>query len=108
MSGEDSLLARLQKEYPSIARCCGAGGGKWEIVDRAIKFGCTKVQLFKPFFNQEMIDKAHANGIICNVFWSDDPAETQTFLDMGIDVILTNDYNRIAAVVNKKAKYITY
>jgi len=108
MSGEDSLLARLQKEYPSIARCCGAGDGRWEIVDRAIKFGCTKVQLFKPFFNQEMIDKAHANGIICNVFWSDDPAETQTFLDMGIDVILTNDYNRIAAVVNKKAKYITY
>ena len=46
-----------------------------------------------------MIDKAHANGIICNVFWSDDEAETKQFLDMGIDTILTNDYNRIAKIV---------
>ena len=105
MSGEDSLLARLQREYPEIPRCCGAGDGRWEIVDRAIKFGCTKVQLFKPYFNREMIEKAHANGIACNVFWSDDAEETKEFLDMGIDTILTNDYNRIAQVVNEKDKY---
>ena len=108
MSGNNALLERLQREYPEIARCCGAGKEKWEIVDRAIRYGCKRVQLFKPYFNQEMIDKAHANGIICNVFWADDPQEAQTFLDMGIDVILTNDYNRIARVVAKKEKYITY
>ena len=108
MSGDNALLERLQREYPNITRCCGAGKEKWEIVDRAIRYGCKKVQLFKPYFNQEMIDKAHANGIICNVFWSDDPAEAQEFLDMGIDVILTNDYNRIAQVVAKKEKYVTY
>ena len=108
MSGDDELLARLQSEYPEFSRYCGAGKGRWEIVDRAIKFGCKKVQLFKPYFNQEMIDKAHANGIICNVFWSDDPEETQKFLDMGIDVILTNDYHRISMVVDKREKYITY
>ena len=108
MSGDDALLERLQKEFPSITRCCGAGAGAWQIVDRAIKYGCKKVQLFKPYFNQEMIDKAHDNGIICNVFWSDDPEETEKFLDMGIDVILTNDYNRISQVVEKREKYITY
>ena len=108
MTGDDELLARLQKEYPEIPRCCGAGKRKWEIVDRAIEYGCKKVQLFKPYFNQEMIDKAHANGILCNVFWSDDPEETEQFLDMGIDVILTNDYNRIAQVVAKREKYVTY
>ena len=57
---------------------------------------------------KEMIDKAHENGIICNVFWSDDEAETRTFLDMGIDVILTNDYHRISGVVAKREKYVTY
>ncbi len=108
VSGNDALLERLQKEYPHIPRCCGAGDGAWEIVDRAKKYGCTKLQLFKPYFNQDMIDKAHENGIICNVFWSDDPKETERFLDMGIDVILTNDYNRISQVVAKKEKYITY
>ena len=46
-----------------------------------------------------MIDKAHANGIICNVFWSDDPEEAKQFLNMGIDTILTNDYNLVAQAV---------
>ena len=108
MSGQDDVLERLQREFPQIMRCCGSGDSKWEIVERAIRYGCQKLQLFKPYFNQEMIDKAHAHGIICNVFWSDDPEEAQHFLDMGIDVILTNDYHSIAQVVQKKEKYITY
>jgi len=42
------------------------------------------------------------------VFWSDNAEETERFLDMGIDVILTNDYNTISQVVNKREKYTTY
>ncbi len=105
MSGQDAVLERLQREFPEIPRCCGAGDGAWEIVDRAIRYGCTKVQLCKPYFNKEMIEKAHQNGIACNVFWSDDVKETEEFLDMGIDVILTNDYNRIAQVVKNRDRY---
>ena len=101
MSGSDTLLERLQNEYPEITRCCGGGDDRWGIVERAIKYGCKKLQLFKPYFNQEMIDKAHANGIICNVFWSDDEKETEEFLDMGIDTILSNDYLKIKNVVEK-------
>ena len=40
-------------------------------------------------------------GILCNVFWSDDPEEAKHFLDMGIDTILTNDYNLVAQVLEK-------
>lgn len=108
MTGEDRLLERLQREYPQFTRCCGGGDGKWQIVERAIKYGCKKLQFVKGYFNQEMVDKAHEHGIICNVFWSDDPQETQVFLDMGIDVILTNDYNNIARVVAKKDKFVLY
>lgn len=104
MSGNDNFL-RLAKELaPDICRCCGAGKAPWEIVDRAIKYECKKVQLFKPYFNQEMIDKAHKNGIICNVFWSDDTEETKKFLDMGIDTILTNDFNIISQTVKQSKK----
>ncbi len=101
MTGNDVLMAQLCEIAPDIARCCGGGSAPWEIVERGIKYGCTKVQLFKPYFNQEMIDRAHAAGIRCNVFWSDDPEETRRFLDMGIDTILTNDYFRIAQVVRE-------
>jgi glycerophosphoryl diester phosphodiesterase len=62
------------------------------IVDRAIALGAYKVQLFKPYFNQESIDKAHAHGILCNVFWADDPDEACRYFEMGIDTVLTNDY----------------
>lgn len=105
MSGEDPVLARLQREYPEIMRCCGAGSDAWGIVDRAIRYGCGKVQLYKGYFDREMIEKAHAHGIVCNVFWSDDGEETEAYLDMGIDVILTNDYFSVAQVVGKREKY---
>lgn len=108
MSGEEHILERLQREYPEFLRCCGDEYHDYKIVDRAVQYGCKKIQLFKPYFNREMIDKAHANGIICNVFWSDKPEETEEFLNMGIDVILTNDYHRIATIVDKKEKYTTY
>lgn len=99
MSGNDSVLAQLGKLAPDITRCVGAGDEPWKIVDRAIKLDCKKVQLFKPYFTLEMIVKAHKNGIVCNVFWSDEPEETEKFLDMGIDTILTNDYLVISKVL---------
>ncbi|MBQ9691911.1 MAG: hypothetical protein IJV70_01990 [Clostridia bacterium] len=99
----DVQITQFKKYAPDIPVCVGHLSARpWEIVDRAIELGCEKVQLFKPYFNQEIIDKAHENGIKCNVFWSDDPAETKQFLDMGIDTILTNDYNLISQCVERK------
>ena len=101
MSGNDFVLAQLQQLAPHIARCVGGGKRPWDMVERAIEYGCTKIQLFKPKFNQAMIDKAHKNGIRCNVFWSDDPEEAKTFLHMGIDTILTNNYQQVAHALKK-------
>ncbi len=98
----DEQIKQFKEYAPDIAICVGHLNDRpWDIVDRAIRFGCEKVQLFKPYFNQEMIDKAHQHGIICNVFWSDDVEETKKFIEMGIDNILTNDYNLISQVVKK-------
>ncbi len=83
MSGNDNVLKLAKELAPDICCCCGGGAAPWDIVERAIEIGCEKVQLFKPYFNQEMIDKAHANRIRCNVFWSDDAEETQKFLRYG-------------------------
>lgn len=55
----------------------------------------------KPCINRETVEKAHAHGMRCTVFRSDDPDETQKFPDMGIDVILINDYQRIAQCVKR-------
>lgn len=98
-TGNDTVLEQLRNIAPDICRCCGAGNAPWDLVERAIKYDCKKIQLFKPYFNQEMVDKAHENGLICNVFWSDDKKEAKQFLDMGIDTILTNDFHNISTVI---------
>ena len=108
MCGIDPILALLKERYPHIPRCCGAGDAPWDIVERAIKYDCQKLQLFKPYFDQKMIDKAHENGITCNVFFADNTEEAQKYLDMGIDTILTNDYYTISQTVAKKEKYTFY
>jgi len=89
---------------PDLKCCVGWNGNKdpMSIADRAIELGAYKLPLFKPYFNQATIDKAHEHGILCNVFWSDDPEETKEFLAMGIDTILTNDYNLVSQVVPRK------
>ena len=100
MAVPNGLQRQLARLAPDIPRCQGEGfwkDGSGDIVDHAIANGCSMAQLFKPHFGQTTIDRAHAAGIRCNVFWSDDPDEARRFLDMGVDTILTNDYQPIAA-----------
>ena len=101
MCGNDHFLRLAQERYPDIIRCCGAGDHRFGIVERAIRYGCKKVQLFMDGYSQEMIDKAHENGIRCNYFYCDDAVQAQKMLDMGVDTVLTNDYQRIANALKK-------
>ncbi len=105
MSSCGPLQDQLARLAPDIPRCMGNGRydmGRPDIVDMAIKHKCQMVQLFKPYFDQSTIDRAHAAGMRVNVFWSDDPAEARKFLKMGIDTILTNDYLLIANATGLK------
>ena len=101
MSSNDELIKKAMVYAPDIACCLGWNGNKdpMSMVDRALAIGAKKIQLFKPYFNAETVKKAKENGILCNVFWSDDPKEAKEFLDMGIDTILTNDYNLVSQVL---------
>lgn len=115
MTGFIPMLGQLQRLAPEIPRCAGAGIGNGaeteDLVDKALAFDCKLIQLYKPYFSynppdylEKAIAKAHANGILCNMFYSDDPEETVRFLDMGIDTILTNDFQRIATTVKEYLK----
>ena len=83
---------------PEIARCMGSEPDQAElkIVVQAIRYGCQKVQFFKEYFNQELIDLAHENNIKCNYFYTDDPVRAEELLSMGIDTVLTNSYLAVA------------
>ena len=98
MTTSDRMIKKVQAYAPEMRCCVGWDGNKTDplsMAKRAIALGAYKIQLFKPYFNQETVDLAHAHGILCNVFWSDDPEEAKAFRAMGIDTVLTNDYLRI-------------
>ncbi|MBQ9860523.1 MAG: hypothetical protein IJO76_07630 [Clostridia bacterium] len=104
MSGNPAILQQLRDAAPEIPRCAGASevvGPDEDLVEKALAFGCDRIQLYKPYFPADAdsyltaaVEKAHANGIRCNIFWSDDPSETRHYLELGIDTVLTNDYQR--------------
>ena len=92
MCGNDNFHALAQRICPDIMRCIGGGAAPLEMVERALKYDCKKIQLVNWAYTPEMIVKAHENGIRCNMFWADDPKEAQRYLEMGVDCILTNNY----------------
>lgn len=101
MSSTDDSLRAFREIAPDIAICVGWDGNKdvLSMPRRAVALGAEKIQLFKPYFDQSSVDAAHRAGILCNVFWSDDPKEAKRYIDMGIDTILTNDYLKVANAV---------
>ena len=98
MSENGALQDQLARVAPDIPRCMGRKGKEGDIVDEALKHKCSMVQFSKrdPDFSQSLVDKAKANGLRCNIFYADDPEEAAKYFAMGIDTILTNDYQVIS------------
>ena len=105
MTVSESLHRRLASKAPYLCRCMGNAPAYGDIIDRALRTGCRKVQLFKGYFDENTVKRAKENGLICNVFWSDDPDEAEKYLAMGVDTILTNEYAALRdAAANFKLK----
>lgn len=106
MTTSDKCHREFHEIAPDIVRCVGWDGNKdpLSMPRRAVEIGAEKIQLFKPYFDQSSVDMAKANGVLCNVFWADDPDEACRYIDMEIDTILTNDYLRVANAVKAHPK----
>jgi len=97
LTGNAAVMEAALALAPGIERCCLEGNKDYKIVKHALKYAASKVQFRAQFFTPEMIDEAHANGIRCNVFYTDDPARAREFFEMGIDTVLTNNCLRVSA-----------
>lgn len=95
VTGCRDVLETARKMAPEVKRCCLEGDMNFSIVEHAIEYQCSRAQFCKLFLTKQMIDKAHEHGIICNLFWADDAKEADAFFDMGIDVILTNRFQKV-------------
>ena len=97
IAGEKDVLFTAREMAPDIARCCLEGHMNFTIVEHALEYGCKKVQFCKNLTTQAMIDKARANGLICNLFWADSAKEARAYMDIGIDCVLTNNIGVVKA-----------
>ena len=99
MTVSEKLHMKLAELAPDINRCMGERFNYTipgdDIISAAIRCSCKKAQLFKPNFNEDSIRRAKEAGLRLTVFWADEPEEAKKYLDMGIDTILTNDFNNV-------------
>ena len=102
MTGNDEVLKQLGALAPHLKRCVGGGDAKDLVVERAIELGCEMVQFFKQHITPEKVELAHKHGIVCNYFYCDTAEKANYYLDMGIDTILTNDYQRVYNAVSSR------
>jgi hypothetical protein len=71
------------------------------MVERALRYDCRKIQLFKGKYDDGMIAEAKKHGIICNLFYADDPAEAAERFAAGADTVLTNRFHTLSYLVKR-------
>ena len=112
MSGAPYVLDIMRRVAPHIPRCAGAGGKPdADIIQKALDYGCKKVQLYKPFFKfyspnyvEESCRRAHENGLLVNIFYADNAEEFEAYLNAGCDTVLTNEMGMLQVFKNWKKK----
>jgi glycerophosphoryl diester phosphodiesterase len=88
--GTEQALQAATACAPDIPRACLAHQTEPDVsIDVAARTACQRIQ-FGRHVTPEQIRRAHETGLICNLFWSDDPQDGKAYVRNGIDVILTN------------------
>ena len=72
------------------------------MIEKAILHHFDKVQIvsWHPY-DKEMIDRCHSHGIRVNFCQANKATLAKELLEMGVDCILTDDYHRVSAGLEK-------
>jgi glycerophosphoryl diester phosphodiesterase len=93
--GSEAAMVAAMDHAPDISRACLINqGNASQLLAAAAAFDCQRVQFFRQVDEAE-IRAAHEAGYVCNLFWSDEPEDARRYVDMGIDVVLTNCANKM-------------
>ena len=101
-------IKKLKRKYPEIS--CAVGHDRqrmWESVERALEAGAEKMQQYEGYVNEEVVEKAHANGIKVGVYIykgykEDIVKKSMEYLDMGVDYILVDHFLAVKNEFDKR------
>jgi len=97
LAGDESVLAVALDYAPEIPRAClAAPESPDRMVAVAHEYACERVQ-FGRNVTDDALCRARNLGMICNLFWSDEPEDARGFVARGIDVLLTNAVHKLLA-----------
>ena len=84
-------LEWMEKVEPGIPRCAiQLPNDEIVIEEMAAKYGCTRVQFWLGMYDRGTIDRLHARGVSCNLYYADTLEDMRLQADLGIDTLLTN------------------
>ena len=96
-------LEWAQMVAPQIGRCAiQLPKDEIGIYEMATAYGCGRVQFWLGMFDEELIEKLHAAGISCNLFYADDAENYEKYFAMGVDTLLTNRMDLAARYKEKQ------
>jgi len=97
IAGDADVLRAALDHLPELPRCCLVSQqGPDAQIDAAIAYGCQRIQ-FNRSATAKHTQRAHEAGLLCNLFWSDEPEDGWEYVRNGIDVLLTNRANVMIA-----------
>lgn len=90
IAGSQPVLRAAADYAPQIPRAClGCQDDALRQIELAGQYDCRRIQ-FGRQVTREHVRLAHEKGLICNLFWADDPQDARAYVQNGIDVVLTN------------------
>ena len=100
IAGMADVLAFAREYAPEVERCCLAGQNEPDAqIDVALEYACKRLQFSRKVTKADAA-RAHENGLINNLFWSDEMGDAEDYVEMGIDVILTNRANLLLPLID--------
>jgi len=91
IAASPNQLEWAQKVVPHISRCAiQLPRDTIGIYDMSMQYGCERVQFWLGMFDEALIEKLHAAGIRCNLFYADAHEDYDRYFSMGVDTLLTN------------------
>ena len=102
IAGDARVLAVARDYAPDVERCCLAGqNSPDELIDLAVEYACKRLQFLRKVTEADAA-RAHEVRLINNLFWSDELDDAKGYVDMGIDVILTNRANLLLSLIGRE------
>ena len=105
-SSEDPQILMAAAEIaPTIERCliCQKDGQfKNNLVETARELNCKRIQTVEDYLTDSQIHAAKELGIRCNLYFTENLLEAKSWIDKGVDCILTDNFLSVSTELSKQ------